>query len=45
MTKKQIEEERVYAAYTSTLPFITKGSQDRESSRAGTWRPKLMQRP
>ena len=28
MTKKQVGEERVYSAYTSTLPFITKGSQD-----------------
>jgi hypothetical protein len=31
MTKKQIEENRVYLAYTSTLLFITKGSQDRNS--------------
>jgi hypothetical protein len=29
MTKKQVGEERVYSAYTSTLMFITKGSQDR----------------
>jgi hypothetical protein len=28
MTKKQVGEERVYSAYTSTLLFITKGSQD-----------------
>jgi hypothetical protein len=28
MTKKQVWEERVYAAYTSTLLFITKGSQE-----------------
>jgi hypothetical protein len=28
MTKKQIGEERVNPAYTSTLLFITKGSQD-----------------
>jgi hypothetical protein len=28
ITKKQVEEERVYSAYTSTLLFITKGSQD-----------------
>jgi hypothetical protein len=27
MTKKQVGEERVYSAYTSTLLFITKGSQ------------------
>ena len=25
MTKKQVGEERVYSAYTSTLLFITKG--------------------
>ena len=45
MTKKQSEEERVYSAYTSTLLFIIKGSQDRNSHRAGTWRQELMQRP
>jgi hypothetical protein len=28
-TKKQVEEEKVYSAYTSTLLFITKGCQDR----------------
>jgi hypothetical protein len=44
MTKKQVGEERVYLAYTSTLLFITKGSQDRNSHRAGTWRQELMQR-
>jgi hypothetical protein len=32
MTKKQVGEERVYSAYTSTLLFITKGSQDWNSS-------------
>jgi hypothetical protein len=36
MTKKQVGEERVYSAHTSTLLFITKGSQDRNSHRAGT---------
>jgi hypothetical protein len=45
MTKKQIGEERVYSAYTSTLLFFTKGIQDRNSSRAETWRQELMQRP
>jgi hypothetical protein len=45
MTKKQVGEERVYSAYTSTLLFITKGSQGRNSHRAGTWRQELMQRP
>jgi hypothetical protein len=36
MTKIQIGEERVYSAYTSTLLFITKGSQDWNSSRSGS---------
>jgi len=36
ITKKQVGEERVYPAYTSTLLFITKGSQDRNSSRSGS---------
>jgi hypothetical protein len=45
ITKKQVGEERVYYAYNSTLLLITKGSQDRNSQRAGTWRQKLMQRP
>jgi hypothetical protein len=44
-TKKQVGEETVYSAYTSTLLFITKGSQDWNSHRAGTWRQELMQRP
>jgi hypothetical protein len=29
MTKKQVGEDRVYLAHTSTLLFITKGSQRR----------------
>jgi hypothetical protein len=41
----QVWEERVYLAHTSMLLFIIKGSQDRDSSRAGTWRQELMQRP
>ena len=36
MTKKQVGEERVYSAYTSTLLFITKGSQDWNSHRSGS---------
>jgi hypothetical protein len=36
MTKKQVREERVYLAYTSVLLFITKGSQDWNSSRSGS---------
>jgi hypothetical protein len=45
MTKKQVGEEKIYLAYTSTLLFITKGGQDRSSHRVGTWRQELMQRP
>jgi hypothetical protein len=45
MTMKQVVEERVYSAYISTLLFITKGSQDRNSQRTGTWRQELMKRP
>lgn len=36
MTKKQVGEERVYLTYTSILLFITKGSQDWNSSRSGS---------
>ena len=36
MTKKQVGEERVYLACTSILLFITKGSQDWNSRRAGS---------
>jgi hypothetical protein len=42
---KQVGEENVYSAYTSTLLFITKGSQDRNSQRTGTLRQELMKRP
>ena len=45
MTKKQVGEERVYSVYTFTLLFITKGSQDRNSNRAETWRQELVQTP
>jgi hypothetical protein len=45
MTKKKVGKERVYSAYTSTLLFITKESQDRNSYRVGTWTQELMQRP
>ena len=37
-------EERVYLAYASLSLFIKKGSQDRNTNRAGTWREKMMQR-
>ena len=43
--QKQVEEERVYLAYTYTSLFIIEGGQDRNSSRAGAWRQELMQRP
>jgi hypothetical protein len=36
MTNKQVGEERVYLAYTSILLFITKGSQNWNSSRSGS---------
>jgi hypothetical protein len=36
MAKKQVGEERVYLAYTSIPLFITKGSQDWNSSRSGS---------
>ena len=34
----------VYLAHSFISPFITKGSQDRNSSTAGTWRQELIQR-
>ena len=36
MTKNQVETERLYLAYNSMLQFITKGSQDWNSSRSGS---------
>jgi hypothetical protein len=42
--QKQVGEKRVYLTYTSTSLFITKGNQDRNSSRDRTWRQELMQR-
>jgi hypothetical protein len=44
MTKKQVGQERVYSAYISTLLFIIKGSQNRNSNRE-TWRQEWMQKP
>jgi hypothetical protein len=44
MTKKQVGEERVYLTYTSTLLFITKGSQNWNSHRVLIWRQELMQK-
>jgi len=43
--QKQIGEERVCLVYTSILPSITEGSQDRNPNKAGTWRQELRQRP
>ena len=40
----QVGEERVYLAYTSTLLFITEGSQDRDSNKVGTWRQEKIKR-
>ena len=45
ITKKQVGEERIYSVYTSTLLFITTGSQDGNSHSVGTWRQELMQKP
>ena len=45
MNKRQVGEERVYLAYTSTPLLATGVSQDRDSSRAGTWRQELIQKP
>jgi hypothetical protein len=45
MTEKQVVEERIYSAHASMLLFITKGSQDRNSHKAETWRQELMKRP
>jgi hypothetical protein len=41
MTKKQVGEERVYSAFTFTLLFITKGSEELTQGR----KQELMQRP
>jgi hypothetical protein len=35
-TKKNVGEERIYSAYTSTLLFIINGNQDWNSSRSGS---------
>jgi hypothetical protein len=36
MSKKQVGEEKVYSAYTSTWLFIIEGRQDWNSSRLGS---------
>ena len=45
MTKKQVGKKGFIWLTLSTLLFINEGSRDRNSSRAGTWRQKLMQSP
>jgi hypothetical protein len=39
---KQVGEEKVYSAYTSILLFSIKGSQDRNSNKAGTCKQELI---
>jgi hypothetical protein len=43
--QNQVGEEKVYSIYTSTSQLIIKGSQNRNSSRAGTWRQELTEWP
>lgn len=38
-------KERIFSAYISTSLISAKGSQDRNSSVAGTWTQELMQKP
>jgi len=45
VTKEQVGLERVNLAYSSGSHIIIRGSQDQDSSKAGTWRQELMQRP
>jgi hypothetical protein len=40
----QVEEEKIYLAYTSTSLFVIEGIKDRNSNKAGTWRQDLMQK-
>lgn len=40
--QKQVQEVRLYLAHTSKLLLITKGSHERNSSKAGTQRQELM---
>ena len=42
--QKELGEERVYLYYISILYSVIEGSQDRNTSRAGTWRQELTQR-
>ena len=43
--QRDLGKKGFFSAYTSTSQFIIKGSQDRISSRTGTWKQELMQRP
>jgi type VI protein secretion system component Hcp len=43
--QNEIEEKRVYLAYTSITLFITKRNQERNSNWAGSWRQKLIWKP
>lgn len=43
--QKHSGKERVYFAYSFSLVFIIKHSPHRNTNRAGTWRPELIQRP
>lgn len=45
MAKKQVKEEKVYSAYTSTALFNIRGSQDRNPNRAGTRRQVFRWKP
>jgi len=44
MTKTTWGGKGLLSTHTSTALFFTEGSQDRNLSRAGTWRQELMQR-
>jgi hypothetical protein len=42
--EKQVEEERVYSVILPHYWSPKKGNQERNSSKAGTWRQELIQR-
>ena len=44
MAESKLEGE-AYLVYASIHRLVIEGSQDRNSSRAGTWRQELVQRP
>lgn len=45
MTIEQVGKGKVYLAYTSRSLFIIKGSQDRNTNKAGARRQELTQKP